>query len=143
WSAPRRSLTSARRPEQSLREGEDRFRLVADTAPVMIWMAGAAAASLCKEVSAQQQVTIEFRDEGIPDDVTKDVALGLYRVLQEGISNAVKHAGVGHVTVTLRGCRDEIELEIVDAGSGFNPTAALTAGGLGLISMQERLSLVN
>ena len=109
----------------------------------MIWMAGAAAASLCKEVSAQQQVTIEFRDEGIPDDVPKDVALGLYRVLQEGISNAVKHAGVGHVTVTLRGCRDEIELEIVDAGSGFNPTAALTGGGLGLISMQERLTLVN
>jgi PAS domain S-box-containing protein len=103
----------------------------------------AAAASLCKEVSAQQQVTIEFRHEGIPDDVPKDVALGLYRVLQEGISNAVKHAGVGHVTVTLRGCRDEIELEIVDAGSGFNPTAALTGGGLGLISMQERLSLVN
>ena len=95
----------------------------------------AAAASFCKEVSDQQQVTIEFRDEGIPEHVPKDIALGLYRVLQEAISNAVKHARVSRVTVTLRGTGDEIELEVVDTGSGFNPNAAMRGGGLGLISM--------
>jgi signal transduction histidine kinase len=88
-------------------------------------------------------MTIEFRDEGIPGHVPKDIALGLYRVLQEAINNAVKHAGVARVTVTLRGVGDDIELEIVDTGAGFNPNTAMRGGGLGLISMQERLSLVN
>jgi signal transduction histidine kinase len=50
---------------------------------------------------------------------------------------------VSHVSVTLRGCEDAIELEIVDTGIGFDPSAALRAHGLGLVSMQERLNLVH
>jgi signal transduction histidine kinase len=75
--------------------------------------------------------------------VPKDVALALFRVLQEALTNAVKHAGVSHVNVALRGCEDTIELEVVDTGIGFDPVAALRAHGLGLVSMQERLNLVH
>jgi signal transduction histidine kinase len=47
------------------------------------------------------------------------------------------------VSATLRGSGDEIQLEIADAGLGFDPQSAATSRGLGLISMQERLNLVN
>jgi signal transduction histidine kinase len=64
-------------------------------------------------------------------------------VLQEGISNAVKHAQVTDVAVVLQGHPDAIELAVVDTGIGFDPHAAIRGRGLGLTSMQERLSLVN
>jgi len=102
-----------------------------------------AAGAFCREMSEQQSVTIAFTEEGVRPEVPKEVALALYRVLQEALTNAVKHAGVSHVSVTLRGCEDAIELEIVDTGIGFDPSAALRAHGLGLVSMQERLNLVH
>ena len=56
----------------------------------------------------------------------------LFRVLQEAVTNAVRHAGVRQVAVTLRGTPDEIRLEIVDAGVGFDrgrgPAAAARSG---------------
>jgi signal transduction histidine kinase len=73
----------------------------------------------------------------------KDVALVLYRVLQEALTNAVKHAGVRDISVALRGREDEIELEIMDTGIGFDQKSALRSHGLGLASMQERLNLVH
>jgi PAS domain S-box-containing protein len=104
----------------------------------------AAAGAFCRELSEQQSgVTIAFTEEGVRPDVPKDVALALFRVLQEALTNAVKHAGVSHVNVALRGCEDAIELEVVDTGIGFDPAAALRAHGLGLVSMQERLNLVH
>ena len=64
-----------------------------------------ASAAFCRELSEQQNVDIDFSHDDIPDDVPKDVALCLFRVLQEAVTNAVKHAGVRHVTVALRGRR--------------------------------------
>jgi signal transduction histidine kinase len=62
-------------------------------------------------------------------------------VLQEALNNAVRHSGVRHFKVTLLGTPAEIQLEVIDAGRGFDPKAVI-GHGLGLISMQERLSLV-
>jgi len=104
----------------------------------------AAAGAFCRELSEQQNaVTIAFTEEGVRRDVPKEVALALFRVLQEALTNAVKHAGVSHVNVALRGCEDAIELEVMDTGIGFDPGAALRTHGLGLVSMQERMNLVH
>ena len=102
----------------------------------------AAAAGFCTELSEQQHVEIDFSHEGIPEDLPLEVALCLFRVLQEALRNAVKHSGVRHFTVALRGDGDEVQLEVSDAGTGFRPETAMKSHGLGLISMQERLSLV-
>src|SRR4029077_8499121 len=77
---------------------------------------------------------------GVPDNLSEDVALCLFRVLQEALNNAIRHAGVRHFRVTLRGTPTEIQLEVIDAGKGFDPKAVI-GRGLGLIGMQERLSL--
>jgi PAS domain S-box-containing protein len=102
-----------------------------------------ASESFCRELSKQQSVDIAFSCQNVPDDVPQDVALCLFRVLQEAVTNAVKHAGVRRVTVTLRGTDDEIRLDVVDTGIGFDQRTAMKGRGLGLISMQERVRLVD
>jgi signal transduction histidine kinase len=79
----------------------------------------------------------------VPADLDKEVAVSLFRVLQEALSNAVKHSGARHCRVTLRGSHNGITLQVADDGRGFDAPAAMRGHGLGLVSMQERLRLVN
>jgi len=67
----------------------------------------------------------------------------LFRVLQEALQNAVKHSGARHFHVDLRGTSEEICLTVSDPGVGFDWRGAMNRQGLGLISMRERLQLVN
>jgi signal transduction histidine kinase len=101
-----------------------------------------ACASFCRDVSRQQNVDIAFSHDGIPDGLPNHMALSLFRVLQEAVTNAVRHAGVRDVAVTLRGSPEEIQLEIADAGAGFDRDTVLSGRALGLIGMQERVRLV-
>jgi PAS domain S-box-containing protein len=102
-----------------------------------------AAKSFCRELSEKTNVEIVFEHAGIPDNLSKEVSLCLFRVLQEGLQNAVKHSGVKSFAVDLRGTGKSIELTVVDCGIGFEEQEAFTGHGLGLISMRERLQLVH
>jgi PAS domain S-box-containing protein len=102
-----------------------------------------AARSFCTELSAQQKVEIDFRHDNIPRSLPKEVSLCLFRVLQEALQNAVKYSGVRHFTVELRGTSDEIHLTVSDCGTGFDKDQALARQGLGLISMRERVQMIN
>jgi PAS domain S-box-containing protein len=103
---------------------------------------GVAAGSFCKELSEQQQVEIEFSQAGIPHSLPKEIALCLFRVLQEALQNAVKHSGERHFKAELHGTSSEIQLTVNDQGVGFNEQDAMGGRGLGLISMRERMQLV-
>jgi PAS domain S-box-containing protein len=103
----------------------------------------AAANSFCKELSEQQKVRVEFSHSDIPRTVPMEISLCLFRVLQEALQNAVKHSGARHFRVDLRGTAQEIRLTVSDPGVGFDRQSAMTRRGLGLISMRERLQLVN
>jgi signal transduction histidine kinase len=103
---------------------------------------GVAAGSFCKELSEQQQVVIDFSYAGIPHSLPKEIALCLFRVLQEALQNAVKHSGARHFKVELHGTSSEIELTVSDLGVGFDQQVATDRCGIGLISMRERLKLV-
>jgi signal transduction histidine kinase len=102
----------------------------------------AAASSFCKEFSAQQKVEIDFSHAGIPRSVPKEIALCLFRILQESLQNAVKHSGVRQFRVELRRTATQIHLTVKDMGVGFDQEDAKNRHGLGLISMRERLQLV-
>jgi signal transduction histidine kinase len=71
------------------------------------------------------------------------VSVASFRVLQEALQNAMKHSHAQDFRVELRGGSGEIDLAISDRGTGFDQTEALSSRGLGLISMRERLHLVN
>ena len=103
----------------------------------------AAAGIFCRELSGKYRVTIEYVHQDVPDDLSRDISLALFRVLQEAVSNATKHAGAALYIVTLRGTPDDVQLEIADDGCGFDVEYALSGSGLGLVSMKERMSLVD
>ena len=99
--------------------------------------------SFCAELGDQQKVKIHFKSDDVPTRLSPEISLCLYRVLQEALHNAVKHSGVRSVDVQLRKEFGEIQLIVRDSGRGFDVTAAMQGGGLGLTSMQERVRLVN
>jgi signal transduction histidine kinase len=100
----------------------------------------AAADVFCREVSAQHYVRVDFRHEDVPERLSKAIALGVFRVLQEALSNAVKHSRTHELSVVIRGEANGIALEVVDRGIGFDVQAS--SNGLGLLSMRERLALI-
>ncbi|MGD1992726.1 MAG: GAF domain-containing protein [Anaerolineae bacterium] len=63
----------------------------------------------------------------------------LYRIAQEALNNALKHAAPTAVTVHVQRDACCVTLEVTDDGQGFDPTAPTDAGGMGLISMRERV----
>jgi PAS domain S-box-containing protein len=101
-----------------------------------------AASGFCKELSEQQKVEINFSHSGIPHSVPKEISLCLFRVLQEALTNAVKHSGERHFRVELHGTSSEIQLTVSDLGVGFDQQVAVDRCGIGLVSMRERLQLV-
>lgn len=103
----------------------------------------AAAESFCKDLSSRHDLKVEFLHENVPSSVPDRIAIGLFRVLQEALSNIVKHSGARECRVMLRGTDNELQLEVIDNGRGFDRGAAVTGQGLGLISMQERLNLLD
>ena len=102
-----------------------------------------AADSFCRELSGQRKVRIEFKHSDMPATVSKEISLSLYRVLQEALQNAIKHSGARDFSVELHGAGDEIRLNVSDSGIGFDWQHAIHGRGLGLISMRERLRLVD
>jgi PAS domain S-box-containing protein len=103
----------------------------------------AAGSSFCRELSETHGARIDFHSEGVPKNLSPEIALCLFRVLQEGLQNAIKHSGSQRFEVWLRSTSNEVELSVRDAGIGFNAEEAMRGLGLGLTSMKERLKLVH
>jgi PAS domain S-box-containing protein len=102
-----------------------------------------AAKSFCGELSGQAKVEVQFSHSAVPSTMPKEVSLCMFRVLQEALQNAIKHSGVRLYYVNLHGTADRVELTVSDDGRGFDEQAGFTSQGLGLISMRERLQMVN
>ena len=84
-------------------------------------------------------VGIELTVEGEPRPLAQSVDLSAYRIVQEALTNVVKHAGRAHTKVTLGYRPDALELTIADSGDSA-PSAA-SPGGHGLVGMRERAAL--
>ena len=92
--------------------------------------------SLCREFP--QTVTVTFSHHDVPDGLSEDLALCLFRIVQEALQNAVKHGAAHNVSVELAAKQSVMSLLIGDDGIGFDVDAVSTKG-LGLISMRERV----
>jgi signal transduction histidine kinase len=101
-----------------------------------------AMASFCREFSYQHELQIIFLDQDVPGQIAKDVALCLFRIVQEALRNIVKHTDSLEAKVELSAHGDELNLCISDFGAGFDPESIERKGGLGLVSMRERLGLI-
>jgi len=90
---------------------------------------------------ASSGIPITFSHEDVPHALPPDLTLCLFRVVQEGLQNAVKYSRATQVSVHLDGGPHAVALTIVDDGVGFDVGEAW-GKGLGLISMRERLEAV-
>jgi signal transduction histidine kinase len=97
---------------------------------------------LCREFSEQYHVQANCRCSGVPDDLSADVSLCLFRVVQEALHNVAKHSQATMVDVEVRATPDLLHLSICDNGVGYTPNVSTARSGLGLISMRERLHFV-
>jgi signal transduction histidine kinase len=82
---------------------------------------------------------VDVRVEGEPRPLPPGIDLSAYRIVQEGLTNALKHAGPATAEVVVRYGEREIELEVRDDGRGSAPRT--NGRGHGLIGMQERVAL--
>jgi PAS domain S-box-containing protein len=103
----------------------------------------AAIRGFCREFGEQQKVEIDCKIHDLPIPLSPDISLCFFRVLQEALHNSAKHSGVRYFQVELWGTPGEIHLTVSDSGAGFDIDAAKASRGLGLISMEERLKLLN
>jgi signal transduction histidine kinase len=82
---------------------------------------------------------VELSIEGERRELPVGIELSAYRVVQEGLTNALKHAGRAHVRVRVRYGERSVELEIADDGTGA--PADVPGGGHGLVGIRERVAL--
>lgn len=96
---------------------------------------------LTAEFSKVCDIEVTFNSDTIPA-LPQDVALCLFRIVQEGLSNIAKHSGAHSAVVALNQGEEGIRLLVVDDGRGFEPENMERKSGLGLKSMSERVRLV-
>jgi len=97
----------------------------------------------CLAFSEQHGIPVEFTPRNVAEPLSEEVSLCLYRVAQESLRNIAKHSGAAEVRVSLTGGDEEIALVIEDSGGGFEREDVRGKGHLGLVSMDERVRLVN
>ncbi|PYC68204.1 two-component sensor histidine kinase [Streptomyces tateyamensis] len=85
-------------------------------------------------------VRVELRRSGERRPLPAEIELSAYRIVQEALTNVVRHAGTDFCLVELDQRPDELALEIVDEGRGADPDRA---GGYGLVGMRERVALLH
>jgi GAF domain-containing protein len=129
-----------REVRQTAQEALQEMRLlIFELRPPVLEQEGLVAAleTRLEAVEGRSGLETEFIIEGdvrLPTDIEE----GLYRIAQEALNNALKHAQAKCITVHLRQERQSVTLEVGDDGIGFDPSTAREQGGLGLPGMEER-----
>ena len=124
-------------------------KLAVELRPATLDDLGLAAAleAYAEAYSSRNSLRVAFHAQGFDERdgrLPSDVELVLYRVVQEALTNAAKHAAPKQVRVDLTRTRDEVVAAIQDDGAGFDVEEMMRSRerGLGLFGMQERLALV-
>ena len=97
--------------------------------------------SLCREFGVKQGIQVDFTSDDVPRSVRPEVALCLFRIVQEGLQNLKKHSGTKKAQLSLGHRGDKLLLSLYDEGKGFD-TNRMEKLGLGILSMQGRARLL-
>lgn len=122
----------------------DLQRIASDLRPLMLDELGLVSAVhwLTDTVAGQSNLNINLSFDR--EDLTygPEVSTAAFRIVQEALTNIVRHSGARHVTVTACHAEDELHIEIVDDGCGLPPTAASPRLHHGLLGMHERANML-
>jgi signal transduction histidine kinase len=141
----REALTEMRRTLGLLRRDDHEAAAVAeDRAP----QPGLDALAPLVAQLARAGLDVAVTVEGEPRALPRAVDLSAYRIVQEALTNSLRHAGGGHAAVRVRYAADRLELEVTDGGSDSVRSASAAggraehAGGVGQVGMRERVALL-
>jgi signal transduction histidine kinase len=133
---------SLRALQETAQEALDEMRLlIFELRPPILEQVGLAAALQARLNAVEGRANLQTRliADGV-GDLPSPVEQALYRIAQEALNNALKHAHAKHITVQLRQAQSSVELEVIDDGLGFDPAVARANGGLGLRGIAERVA---
>jgi len=102
---------------------------------------GPAVRSYCAEIAEQHQIQIEVH-QNVPRTLPPEVALCLFRIVQEGLRNVIQHSRASKVDVLLEGGVQAVSLTISDNGVGFEPSSSFASRGIGISSMSARAQML-
>jgi len=91
---------------------------------------------------AKAGLAVKLRVEGMPPQLPPGVDLSAYRIVQEALTNVVKHAGPARAQVTIRYGDQDVTVEVTDDGRGVGALAGdgRVGTGHGLVGMRERVA---
>jgi signal transduction histidine kinase len=92
------------------------------------------------KTSRQTGLNISYEKSGTPFDIEGEMAIHVYRILQEALNNLGRHSGAREGWVRLKYLAESLELEVEDHGSGF--VGGNNDHGIGLVAMRERAQLL-
>lgn len=100
--------------------------------------------ALCRDCEERTGIVVSFEYPANPGLLDKDAAVTLFRIVQEGLSNACRYSAARQINIKVRWAKTALTLEIGDNGIGFSPAAIRPVegkmNGLGLLNMRERAS---
>ncbi|RNL78052.1 hypothetical protein ED312_19830 [Sinomicrobium pectinilyticum] len=102
---------------------------------------GEAVKQFCNKIS-RPRLTLTCQIIHVSDNIPKDKQVTVYRIVQELVNNALKHAEATHILVQLQQREDMLFLTIEDNGKGFEPETAIHKNGLGMSSLKARVELL-
>ncbi|MEA2604457.1 MAG: hypothetical protein QOF89_5449 [Acidobacteriota bacterium] len=104
-------------------------------APALTWFA--------RTLEQRTGLKVELALDGLDERLDSDVETLVFRLIQEALTNVLRHAGVDRAQVAVRRAGELLELRVADAGRGFDPKSILGGGaaGSGLRGMHDRLEL--
>jgi len=119
-------------------------RIAHDMMPESLRFGGLAPAlsDLCRYMSSKS-VQVVFQDLGIKDHYPDQLHISLYRVIQELLANAIKHANATKIIVQCSELDGWLFVTVEDNGKGMEQKEEKREKGLGLINIQNRISLLN
>ena len=98
-----------------------------------------AVSDFCNAMQMASKIKIIFEPMGIERQLTNTADLYVYRIIQELINNALKHAAPNQILVQLTKTSDKILLTVEDDGKGFNKEILASAKGIGMKNLQQRI----
>jgi signal transduction histidine kinase len=123
---------------------ENLHRLAMDLRPASLDHLGLVAAlrQYAEAVSDQHSLVVQFETVGFHDRLPSDVESSIYRMVQEALTNVIRHARATRVDVLLEQRDNKLVVIVEDNGVGFNPTAVMQNGRLGLFGVRERAEML-
>ncbi|MEW4922789.1 ATP-binding protein [Algibacter sp. 2305UL17-15] len=100
--------------------------------------------NMADKISASNKITVDVIDHGLENRLENSLELTIFRIIQELITNVIKHAEATEATIHLTNHEDSLNIMIEDNGKGFNPSQITTKNkGMGISSIDKRVEHLN